>query len=150
MSEAVYELEPGLQISLVTPENVNYCWKGCEKYLMKSVKRSKDRDALESIYRQITSGEANLWIVFDDDINIHGCAVTQISSYDTGLKLLMIIHLGGEKMEDWIREGIDILERFATTAGCHGIEAFGRPGFWHWIKDEGWEKQAIVYQKRFN
>ena len=150
MTEAMFEPKHTIECSLVSPENVNYCWEGCEKYLKRSIKRSNGRDQIENIYHQIMSGQLNLWIAFDEDMGIHGCAVTQINTYDTGLNLLMIVHLGGEKMDEWVHGGLDTLEKFAAAAGCQGVEAFGRPGFWHWIKDEDWEKQAVVYQKRFN
>jgi hypothetical protein len=46
--------------------------------------------------------------------------------------------------------GLEVINKWAKSNECVGIEGIGRAGFWNWIKDrQGWEKTAIFFEYEF-
>ena len=126
------------------------CWEQCTKYLQKATVRSHGRWTLENLRQKITNNQQHLWISFvPESFTIIGCATTSFVDYPNN-RMLSIEFLGGENMESWVWEGIEKMEEWAKDNGCIGIEAIGRKGFWHWLKDKGFDKSYTVFEKRFN
>tara|TARA_R110000824_G_scaffold208739_1_gene394561 strand:- start:1246 stop:1734 length:489 start_codon:yes stop_codon:yes gene_type:complete len=138
------------EISIVPPEMLSSCWEQCTKYLQKATVRSHGRWTLENLRQKITNNQQHLWISFvPESFTIIGCATTSFVDYPNN-RMLSIEFLGGENMESWVWEGIEKMEEWAKDNGCIGIEAIGRKGFWHWLKDKGFDKSYTVFEKRFN
>ena len=140
-----------IKSTLVSTKDVPHIWSFAEKHLKKSVKRSYGRTNTNDIFQECLMGQSHLWIFYRDDEfpELIGCGITQINEYPSGLRMLNIDHLSGKNQELWTKEGLDKVESFAVDAGCDGIEALGRPGFWNWLKDDNWDKIAVAYQKKF-
>jgi len=137
-------------ISLIIPDQLMIIWDDAEKFLRKSCKRSKGRVTTQDILYQCLNNESSLWISFDTgSLKIIGCAVTQITSYPTGKKMLTLDHIAGKKMSYWFDDGLGMLEKWAKDNKCDGIEGIGRAGFWNWIKDKNWEKTSIFVEYNF-
>jgi len=137
-------------ISLIMPDQLMIIWEQVEKYLRKSCKRSKGRVTTQDIFYQCLNNECSLWICFDTgNLKIIGCAVTQISSYPTGKKMLNLDHVAGKNMSYWFDDGLGMLEKWAKDNKCDGIEGVGRSGFWNWIKDKKWDKTAVCFEYNF-
>ncbi len=137
-------------ISLIMPDQLMIIWEQVEKYLRKSCKRSKGRVTTQDIFYQCLNNECSLWICFDTgNLKIIGCAVTQISSYPTGKKMLNLDHVAGKNMSYWFDDGLGMLEKWAKDNKCNGIEGVGRSGFWNWIKDKKWDKTAVCFEYNF-
>jgi len=138
------------KVSLIMPDQLMIIWDDVEKYLRKSCKRSKGRVTTQDILYQCLNNEASLWISFDTgNLKIIGCAVTQISDYPSGKRMLNLDHVAGKNMSSWFDDGLKILEKWAKDNKCSGIEGVGREGFWNWIKDRDWEKTAVCFEYNF-
>jgi len=137
-------------VSLVMPDQLILIWDGVEKYLNKSVKRSKGRIGTQDIFHDCLNNQSSLWIIFDTgNFKILGCAITQFNDYPTGKRMLNLDHVTGKKMGDWIERGLEVMEKWAKDNKCQGLEGVGRQGFWNWIKNRNWEKTAIFVEYNF-
>ena len=145
------QTEEGFEISLMPSENITLVWEQCEKLLQKSCKRSNGRSTPKDVFYDCLNKKATLWIIFDKaDLDIVGCAITQISQYPTGKKMLNIDHVTGKKMDEWIDRGLEVIYSWAKTNNCQGIEGVGREGFWNWIKKrEDWKKTSVFFEYEF-
>tara|TARA_R110000824_G_scaffold117129_1_gene268928 strand:- start:70 stop:549 length:480 start_codon:yes stop_codon:yes gene_type:complete len=145
------ELEHDFDISLVPNDKLTLVWEDCEKHLQKSCSRSNGRALPQDIFYDCLNQKASLWIIFDkDSLDIVGCSITKIVEYPTNKRMLNIDHIGGKKMNEWIDRGLEVINNWAKSNECVGIEGIGREGFWNWIKDrKGWEKTAIFFEYEF-
>ena len=140
------------KFSAILPDDVFKVWKDIKKYIERSCKRSNGRHTADTIYKQILTNEATLWIAFEENQNvIKGCVITTFIYYPTGLKMLHISQLAGKNMEDWIEVGRPILDNWAKDNQCDGIEAMGRKGFAHWStkKDDNWQASHVHFEMKF-
>jgi hypothetical protein len=137
-------------VSLIMPDQLMLIWKDVEKYLRKSCKRSKGRTSTQDIFYECLNNQSSLWIIFDTgNMKVVGCAITQITNYPTGKRMLNLDHVTGSKMGDWIDRGLEVMEKWAKDNNCNGIEGVGREGFWNWIKNRNWKKTAIFVEYNF-
>ena len=138
-------------ISLIMPDQLMIIWEDVEKYLRKSCKRSKGRTTTQDIFYECINNQSSLWIIFDTgNMKILGCAITQITDYPTGKRMLNLEHTSGKNMQDWVEDGIEVMIKFAKANGCEGLEGMGRHGQWNWVKNKkGWKKPATFYEYIF-
>ena len=86
-------------VSLIMPDQLMIIWKDVEKYLRKSCKRSKGRTSTQDIFYECLNNQSSLWIIFDTgNMKVVGCAITQITNYPTGKRMLNLDHVTGSKM----------------------------------------------------
>lgn len=131
------EVEHDFEISLVPDDKLTLVWKQCEKHLHKSCNRSNGRALPEDIFYDCLNKQASLWIIFDKEtLDIFGCSITKIVEYPTGKRMLNIDHIGGKKMNEWIDRGLQVINKWARSNECVGIEGIGRAGFWNRLKIE--------------
>ena len=152
MNQLAQKLDNEIKFSAILSKNIFVVWKHIDKYLERSCKRSNGRHTIDTIYKQIIDGEANLWIAFDSEQDIiKGCVVTTFIYYPTGLKMLHISQLAGKNMQEWIEIGRPVLNNWAKDNKCNGIEAMGRKGFSHWStkKDESWKESHVHFEMQF-
>ena len=151
MNQPAINLET-YRFSAILPQDIFKVWQDIKKYIERSCKRSNGRHTPDTIYKQIITGEATLWVAFEENENIiKGCVITTFIYYPTGLKMLHISQLAGKNMEDWIEVGRPILSSWAKDNQCKGIEAMGRKGFAHWStkKDDNWQASHVHFEMKF-
>lgn len=133
--------------TLVPPEETNRAWLQVLPYVRNLIEKvSGGRMTEMSLYRDIVNGDCQLWIVFDKNDNNKFVAfvITRLAQYEK-IKLLSIDHLGGEKLDEWMKPMYELIERWAReVAGAEGIEVYGRPGW-----ERLFEKIGYPFKKRF-
>jgi|TARA_R100001244_G_scaffold82217_1_gene63914 hypothetical protein len=152
MNQLAHKLDNEIKFSAILPNNLFKVWQEIKKYLERSCKRSNGRHTINTIYKQIISNEATLWVAFDSNENIiKGCVITTFIYYPTDMKMLHISQLAGKNMQEWIEIGRPVLNNWAKDNQCHGIEAMGRKGFSHWStkKDESWQESHVHFEMKF-
>jgi hypothetical protein len=118
-------------------------------FLSESVQWARGRVTADDLLRFIVTGTMHLWVVHEDNV-AHGHVITEIKQYPQ-CKMLTIQYCAMtpgtlELVEDEMQ---DVAARFATAAGCAGIEFVGRPGWRDTAKKYGYSVQSVVYQKFF-
>ena len=81
---------------------------------------------LDDLYQSLMEGKAQLWILSDDEGNIHFVGITRILQYPQ-VKRLLIDLLVGEKIENALKLIAEV-EAWAKTEGTTQTEAYARPG----------------------
>jgi len=104
---------------------------------------------MEMLFASILNGHQHLWVAFDKDKQINGVGTTEIMVYP-GKRMLSVSFLGGDKFNDWVWDMLDRFQDWAKDNECKGIEATARMGFWEWLKQDGFERSYVVYEKRFD
>ena len=136
-------------IALVPADYVPILWKDVEIQLRKAVARSKGRWSMESLYQSIVTGHQHLWVAFNTDKEIDGVGTTELVNYPHK-RMLCIQFLGCKNFNDWVWDMVDKYNDWAKDNHCSGIEATAREGFWKWLKQDGYEKSYVVYEKRID
>lgn len=137
-----------VQVTIVPPIHIQIVWEQVEPLLHPAVERSNGRWTTDFVYQALMAGQKHLWVVFEESNGISCVAVTSVMTYP-GKKMLSIDFLGGDGINKWSFKLLEVLNNFAKDAGCNGIEAYARLGFWKWLEPDGFEQNCTVFEKRF-
>ena len=97
-------------------DRITLVWDDCEKFLQKSCNRSNGRATTKDIFYDCIRNVCSLWIIFDTEtLNIIGCAITKISQYPTGKRMLNIDHVAGKKMNEWADRSLEVIYKWAKA-----------------------------------
>lgn len=91
-------------------------------------------------------GDQVLWEVIDQ--GVIAALTTQIVNYPH-CRMVAIQFLGGTRFDEWSADTLMLIERYAKSNGCRGVEAVGRFGFWPFFKQQGYQRAYCTYQKIF-
>ena len=133
-------------VALVPIEYLNHTWPDIKDEIERAVVRSNGRWSIEALYASILNGEQQLWLAFDEDKNIDGVGTTEIVFYPAKT-MIAIQFLGGKNFNSWVWDMLGKFKQFGKDNGCKGIEATGRPGFWKWLGQDGFDKSYVVYER---
>lgn len=135
------------EVTLVPPGSIEMIWGNVWPLLEPAMQRSHGRWNEQSLFESLAVGRMQLWLAFDASTKqIDAAAVTQVMSYPSR-RMLAVHWLGGDRFNEWVWEMLDLFERFGSDAGCTGIEATARQGFWKWLSQTDYEKAYVVYEK---
>ena len=101
---------------------------------------------IEDIYEKLLVAEMQLWIVYDEDANIKSVLTTEIVIYPR-MKTCRIVTLGGEGMDIWVEQFLDILEEWAIDNDCVAMETACRKGFIKKLEKFGYEHTYTILTK---
>jgi hypothetical protein len=104
--------------------------------LLEPVLKDVDPGRVKAFIRE---GIYQLWLVDDK-----AACTTAINDFPVG-KVLTVVHLAGKGLEEWMFEGISILEHWGKSQGCDRIRINGRD---EWSRVlPGYSKSAVVSEK---
>lgn len=130
-------------VSLIPREALSEVWPVASQFIQKAL------DAAPGIYRVVDVLDAiinereTLWGVFEED-ELIAVFTTLINEYPL-CRRLMLHHVGGAQIDDWVAEGVDILKSYAKDTNCTGIDTKGRKGWIRHAKELGWSTDAAFY-----
>ena len=133
-------------IALVPTAYLNHTWPDIREVTEKAIMRSNGRWSMEALYASILHGHQQLWLAFDEDKNIDGVGTTEIVFYPAKTMIAMQF-IAGKNFDSWMWDMLDKFKQFGRDNGCQGIEGTGRPGFWKWLGQDGFDKSYVVYEK---
>ena len=101
---------------------------------------------LESVLTELQLAQMQLWVVGD----FQGVVVTQIKVLPTQ-KVLWVMFLAGEHMDDWLADWIQVQEEYARFNGCAAVEFSGRKG-WNKIaqKHKGYKPMWTIFRRELD
>jgi len=94
----------------------------------------------EDVVESIVSGKMQLWPAKDS------CLVTEITVFPR--KKVLHVFLGGGDLDEIIGMHSSVVQ-WAKAQGCESLTMTGRKGWAKPLKDNGWESQLVLYEKRF-
>lgn len=95
----------------------------------------------DTVLERISNGLSQAWS-FSGFI-----VVTDVVIYES-MERLRISYCSGDMTEEATKEALTILEAFAKSIGCAGVEIYGRQGWVRRLKPYGYEQQYAVVIKR--
>jgi hypothetical protein len=120
-----------LIVAAVPPVLVPPLWASVEPILAMAVDKAHGDLDIDNLYDRLLAGQEMLLAVLDGPLVIAACIVT-VSTLDTGVRVLYVPALAGNRMDEWFEQGLSVLRHLAKEQGCTSIRACGRPG---------WQKQ---------
>lgn len=138
-------------VSYVPPEYLDTVWGTAGAMIRQAAEFNGGRYTVRDAYRGISSGNMQLWVIFDDedeDKKIYGSIVTVITNYPSK-KFLTILMVGGSKMHLWMNPLAEVMEKWARDNECNGVEGYGRIGWKKLLKRFGGTTQISIFEKEF-
>lgn len=126
---------------------IDLVWEGVLPWIEIACRASNGRYLPEDIYQAILRRDMQLWVWKNN--GIEACCVTEIVNYPQ--KKYAQIRIGcGRNRKDW-QQCVLILEEWAKSNQCDGIESIAREGWWRAFYRflGGWENTHIFIEKAF-
>lgn len=137
-----------MTVCSVPIEHLSFIWPRARPFVVKALERDDSgRYEAEDILRLLISGDARLWVAWDDAVQ--AAIITQIIQYPR-LRELRIWLVGGGNMKSWVNEATELLEGFGRASGCALIAGGMRRG---WVRmgnaaTGGWKETGFTFHKR--
>jgi hypothetical protein len=102
---------------------------------------ASDEVSVDTVLQKLADGVYQAW-----DFNTV-IVVTCVATYETHSRL-RICYAAGDLEGDKLATSLDVLEKFAESIGCSGVEIYGRAGWVRKLKQFGYDQQYAVVLKR--
>lgn len=133
-------------VSLVPSEYIDREWPHVANYLNKAIVSSGGRWDLNSVLKEVKSGDQHLFIVYDEEKEETKAAWTsKFISYPNS-KSLQALFIGGSGYDEWIEEVNEFMKSWAEDNGCNFVEFTGRKGWERRLKNIGWTPEYYSYR----
>lgn len=121
-------------------------WPMITPHLEKVLDLVSDELTLEGIKSKAISGDILILTVCKGP-DIIAALTLEIRTYETGLRVLHLPHLGGDEFFEWRPQMDTVVESIAKDFDCHQLRIVGRRGWIKALKDLGWEEHYVVVKK---
>lgn len=117
----------------------------CIKFIQEALDKYPGMLSLETVVKQLHSGDMQLWVELENESEVIGCGVTQIVTYSC-YKSVRIVLVSGEINEKWAGY-LDVIGHWAQALGCAKMETRGRLGWMKKAKEFDLKPIAVFYEK---
>ena len=137
-----------IYVSGIPARYIDDVWSECEKYVVMGINKAQEEMNEHDIYYFLKDAEMQLWVVFDEDNGkeIKAVVTTQIINYPQK-KVCRIVTLGGDGMDEWVAQVLDVLEEWSIEQDCDAMETVCRKGFVKKLKNFGYEQTYTIVGK---
>lgn len=134
-------------LTLVPDEQVNAIWRTVEPLIQSALDTAPGRYEPVDILVSILKNEKVLWVAFEEESKeIVAACVTYIYNVPLG-RVMQIEWVAGSNMAEWQDHIDSTMEEYAKDFGCTKIECHGRDGWWPLLKNSGWHKASVSFEK---
>ena len=112
----------------------------CRKWIEDALDYSGGTHTFEDVKRGIIEGKSQLWPA------ANSCIVTEITKHPQ--KKVLHIFLGGGSLEEIKSMQPDVIA-WAKAQDCESLTMTGRKGWVKALKNDGWQAQLVLLEKRF-
>lgn len=134
-----------IKIVAITKEQLPLVWGECSKHIQLSLEH-QNGFSLESIYTSLLSEMMALWVVILEGEHV-ASATTCIHTYPE-CKEWVVVHLGGERMQEWGEKSMEVMVDCAKENGCSAVVSYGRKGTERMYKQWGYEYSATIMKRK--
>lgn len=135
-----------LKISLVPLFAIEREWERVSDMLKRATDQSEGRYDIEDVRERLLSGEFQLWIIFDRQLQIVA-AITSTFTHYPRCKSLSGQFLGGDRLDEWKDEFCEIFDNWGRDNGCKFSELSGRAGWSRVLSPNGYREVSRTYQR---
>jgi hypothetical protein len=137
----------GLEMGPIGPEYVPALWEVLHPLLQRACDFSGGRFTPESVAHQILNRSFDLWGVARPSGQIIAVAVTCVSDYPTGLRVMEVLLVSGQDRQSWLHFQGPLREQ-AARWGCQKMQMVGRKGWAKSLPD--WNQAAVMFEIEVN
>lgn len=130
----------------INKDQINYIWPEVQDMVVKACQTSNGRLSVDEIYDATSSGDMQLWVAHRENV-ITACFVTRVVNYPAAkyAQLLIGTGTGRKRWQHYVR----VLEGWAKSQGCDGIESIARIGWSRVFQRFGWKQTHVFLEKQF-
>ena len=126
----------------VSPEQVGIFWPVASKQIERANNISETGFSLDHLREKVEKGRNQLWLIN----NGQAAAITAIIEYPLH-RAIKVTYLGGNDMDEWLVDFVEVIEGFGRENDCKFIETNGRKGWERVCKPLGAKLEYIVLRK---
>lgn len=135
-------------VTIVPQEAIDFMWPQCEPHLSRAVERASEMFDVSDIYLGAKMGYYGLWVVMEGEQVIASYS-TRMVSYPKR-KALVIDFMGGDRLNEWLPQMVEVTGDFAKLNGCSNLEAYGRHGWKRPLAKLNWTADTVCYNLELN
>ncbi len=124
--------------------DIDAVWPDMVKYVENADELSRGTLTPETICTAIRERDMQALVAVDEDGEIIGVAITEIMIALSGLRILNIVALAGDRFDEWRDEGDRVLRAWARDVDTPMIHMTGRRGWVKKLSPLGWKESAVL------
>ncbi|MET0063209.1 MAG: hypothetical protein ABW176_13035 [Candidatus Thiodiazotropha endolucinida] len=101
--------------------------------------------SFEKVFKSLKEETMQLMLVLEGTA-IKATAITEFEN-DGEDRILRVVTLQGDGMEDWLNLFISNIEQYAKRENCSHIELVGRKGWQKIFKQNGFQTEAVIIRR---
>lgn len=133
-----------IQMKRVPSFDIDAVWPDMIKYLENINELSRGLLTPDTVLDAIRERDMQALVAVDEDGEIIGVAITEIMIALSGLRVLNIVALAGDRFDEWKDEGDRVLRLWARDADTPMIHMVGRKGWTKKLASLGWTESAVM------
>jgi len=134
-----------ITVNLMNPQSLPSIWQELEPFLQQCADASNEIEEASEYYHQLVTGFTGLFLVTDEE-EILGVILIQRQEYPH-VSICQIIALAGKEMGKWLTYANDAVYNWAAVNDCQLVQAYGRPGWKKFYREQGWNMSKVIYSK---
>lgn len=128
----------------VSNTDIDRVWPDIVGYLDFAEERSHGAMTADSILEAIRERDMQAMVAVDEENDIIGVAVTEIRNAPSGMRVLHIVALAGDRFAEWREEGDRVLRLWAQSVEAPIVQLVGRRGWTRQLEYLGWKEDAVM------
>lgn len=138
-----------MRIAYVRPDNVGATWPLIKDQMIRVCETTGGRRTPAKVLAELMQNQSSLWVA-EEDGEVAAFFTTRIIDYDA-VRILGIELIAGDRIDEWVEEGLETFMKFAQDNGCAGIEGYGRGRAWaRKLSKHGWKDVASMVEIRWD
>ena len=134
-------------IAAVPISLIEVLWDRVSPILQRVVDVSHKEISLESVKRDTLSGNT-LLVAICKGKEIVAVNTIEINTLASGLKVLFVPVTGGDELDGWMDQFLEVAEAIGKEHGCQEIRGIAaRRGWLRKLKDQGWQEYNVAIGK---
>lgn len=130
-------------MALVPVTLVEVLWAQMEPHLQRVVDVAHDEVTLESVKNRLLRADSVAVVVCLEE-DIVAVNLLEIRTFDSGVKAMYIPVVGGNYMDEWADQFLEIAKAIAKDFGCRELRGLAaRKGWLRYLANKGWEEVNI-------
>lgn len=128
----------------VPKEHLDSAWPAASLELAKATNISRGKFSVEDIYTGILNDMYVLWVILEN-ATVVAAFTTRLIKYPNR-QAMALDWVGGQRMSEWLPQGIRAIKAHAKANNCAAIEGYGRSAWGRWLAKYGFEPEYIAYK----
>jgi hypothetical protein len=137
-------MRPDYDLAAVPANLVRPMWPILEPILTRVIEVSNGELTAEGILRRAVKGETLVIAICKNGVVV-AVNVCDVVQFDSGLRAMYIPITGGDFMEEWLDDSLEVAKALAKDLNCRELRGLAsRNGWLRRLKQNGWEPITTI------